>query len=343
MNFRTIVNIKPSERQIDHSHALVFIGSCFAENIGEKFKNALFTADINPFGVLYNPLSIASALRRLMSGKLYEEKDLFFDGEMWHSAAHHSSFSDKNNAVCLQKINDRLTESSENLRRARHLFITFGTAWVYEWKNSGQIVGNCHKLPAKSFTRRRLNVDEIVDEYDDLLRELQKFNPNLNIVFTVSPIRHRKDGAHENSLSKSALLLAIDRLTSLNLPSGGDLQSSKNSGAGKVPFEGGFRGAAYFPAYEIVNDDLRDYRFYAPDMIHLSDVAVDYIWERVGEAFFSMKTRKIVDEVNEINKAKQHRPFNPESEKYRDFLKKMTEKEYELIAKNNIPDFRLFV
>ncbi|MDR1698876.1 MAG: GSCFA domain-containing protein, partial [Prevotellaceae bacterium] len=250
------------------------------------------------------PLSIAAALRRLISAKPYEEKDLFFDNGQWHSASHHSSFSDNDKSLCLQKINSRLAEASENLRNARHLFITFGTAWVYEWADGGETVGNCHKLPAKNFKRRRLNIEEIVEKYNDLTAELLAFNPNLNIIFTVSPIRHWKDGAHENQLSKSTLLLAIDRLKNENLD--------------------------YFPAYEIVNDDLRDYRFYASDMIHLSDVAIDYIWERVGETFFSAKTRKLNDEITQINKAREHRPFNPESEEYQDFLRKIEEKENEL-------------
>ena len=334
-HYRTIVSVTPFAQQIEHSQWLVFIGSCFAENIGARFRQARFRTDVNPFGVLYNPLSIASALRRLISAKPYGENDLFFDSGQWHSADHHSSFSDKDKSACLQKINSRLAEASENLRNARHLFITFGTAWIYEWAENGKIVGNCHKILAKKFKRRRLSVDEIVVEYDGLMCELRNFNPDINIVFTVSPIRHWKDGARENNLSKSTLLLAIDNLASPQPPP----KEGEQAGASSFPPLGELEGAVgsgvvvYFPAYEIVMDDLRDYRFYALDMIHLSDVAIDYIWERVGEAFFSKKTRKIVDEAMQINKAREHRPFNPESEEYWNFIKAIDKKENELIKK----------
>lgn len=306
MDFRTTIPVQQSGQQIDHTHSLVFIGSCFAENIGERFQQLRFQTDINPFGVLYNPLAIAVALRRLISIKPYTEKDLFPHDGLWHSEAHHSRFSHKDSDICLEKINSQLVASSKNLRSADYLFITFGTAWVYEWARNGKVVANCHKLPGKHFIRRRLEVEEIVKEYNDLIAKLRTLNPRLKIVFTVSPIRHWKDGAHENSLSKSTLLLAIDNFKDYDL--------------------------LYFPAYEIVNDELRDYRFYASDMIHPSEVAIDYIWERIDEIFFSEKTHQFNDAIMQINKARNHRPFDPESEAHKRFIVNIETKEKELSA-----------
>jgi hypothetical protein len=188
------------------------LGSCFSENIGQKMKNAYFLTEINPFGVLYNPLSVLNSLELLISNTLFEAEDIFQQQSLWHSFSHSSLYSDISRERCHQKINSSISIASEFLSPADFLLITLGTAWVFEERRSGKVVSNCHKLPASEFNRRKLNVDEIVKSYDTLISKLQKLFPALQLIFTVSPIRHWKDGAHDNNLSKSTLLLAIDSL-----------------------------------------------------------------------------------------------------------------------------------
>ena len=276
----------------------MFFGSCFSENIGQKLIDLKFKVDINPFGILYNPESIASSLKLLLNNRIFTEDDLFLDQGLWNSFYHHSRFSDVNREVVLEKINSRIQHSTEFLREADFLVITFGTAWVYELIDTGQIVSNCHKIPAKQFNRYRLGVNEISETYHHLLEEIWKLNPNLKIIFTVSPIRHWKDGAIENQVSKSTLLLAIDRLITVF----------------------GDRGCRYFPSYELMMDELRDYRFYAEDMIHLSPVATDYIFDRFNKFLFSKESMDLADNVLKVMKAVSHRPINSLSAEYKKFL-----------------------
>ena len=212
-------------------------GSCFAENIASKFINAGFTVDLNPFGIAYNPLSLSQNLNRLLDNKPFAADELFKDNDIYHSFSHHSRFSGTNPDEVLAKINSRMEQSATFLQTANLLVITFGTAYVYRLQSTGATVSNCHKLPAKFFTYKRLTIDEIVDEWNGLIALLQTFNPSLRILFTVSPVRHLKDGVHENQLSKSILLLSVNELI------------------------GNHSNCSYFPAYEIVLDDLRDYRF----------------------------------------------------------------------------------
>jgi hypothetical protein len=276
----------------------MFFGSCFSENIGQKLLDMKFNVDLNPFGILYNPESIANSLKILLENRAFTADDLFHDQGLWNSYYHHSRFSDVNRETVLEKINKRIFLSREFLLKADFLMITFGTSWVYELKKTGQIVSNCHKIPAAEFKRSRLEVNEITGVFRDLLIELWKLNPNLKVIFTVSPIRHWKDGAVENQVSKATLLLAIDRL--LN----------------------GFHGLniGYFPSYELMMDELRDYRFYAEDMLHLSPVAIDYIFERFSKVLISNDSLKVASEVLKIRKAVLHRPVNPASAEYKRFL-----------------------
>jgi hypothetical protein len=298
MNFRTEIQLKKSTTGISYNDSLVLVGSCFTENIGKKFSINKFRTDVNPFGILYNPLSIQSSIQQLIDKKTVTEKDLFFHNGVWQSFAHHGSFSDTSKDACLGKINKRIIESSTNLKQANFFIITFGTAWVYELASTKEIVANCHKLPEKTFNRRCLTIKEIVENYTVLLRKLQAFNPSLQIIFTVSPIRHWKDGAHENQMSKSILLLAIDELQQL------------------------FPNTSYFPAYEIVMDELRDYRFYDEDMIHPNNIAINYIWEKFSDIYFSVETEKIRLKIEQIIKAESHRPFNPDTKEHQTFLEK---------------------
>ncbi|MDP4186326.1 MAG: GSCFA domain-containing protein, partial [Bacteroidota bacterium] len=210
--FRTEVQIPEYSWRLDHSHQIMMIGSCFSENIGQILIQNKFPVDLNPFGILFNPTSIAQSLELLIEKKVFTEEDLFYHAGIWNSFAHHSRFSSVDKDIALDTINRQVQTSSENLRNASSLIITFGTAWVYEYQKTGQIVSNCHKLPANEFKRYRLSIPEIMDQWINVLHRLWEINPELRILFTVSPIRHWKDGPNENQLSKSTLLLAVDHL-----------------------------------------------------------------------------------------------------------------------------------
>ena len=254
---------------------------------------------MNPCGIIYNPLSVANVLRLLVEGKRFEKNDLREVGGKWVSLFHHGAFSSADPDECLHRINDRLTKATGELRTLDLLVITWGTAWVYKYIPENIIVSNCHKIPSREFERSRLSVEDIVREYLVLIERLREINPGLRILFTVSPIRHWKDGAHGNQLSKATLLLAIDRLRE-------EIQH-----------------VYYFPAYEIVLDELRDYRFYAEDMLHVSGFTVDYIWERFLYSFISPEVFGLMNQIGRINKGVAHRPFEPQSEEYQRLVKKM--------------------
>ncbi len=300
MQLNTPVELPAGLPPVSYDHRLLLMGSCFAENIGKQLVDGAFRVDVNPTGILYNPLSVSAALREIISGRTYTDDDLFFYRGCWHSPMHHGSFSSESTGETLQRINGRLTEAHVQLPNTHWLMLTFGTAYVYEQIETGRVVANCHKLPEKQFHRRRLTVEEIVADYTVLLDELWQLTPELQVLFTVSPIRHVRDGLHANQLSKSTLLLAIDRLQA-HFP-------------GKVH---------YFPSYEIVLDELRDYRYYADDMLHPSPLAVRYLWERFVQTFFSNETRQVLQEVEEIRKLLAHRPFYPDSEGYKSFLRQI--------------------
>ena len=297
MDFYTHITLPPPVFGFAYEEPILLIGSCFVENIGAKLEEAKFRTGINPFGTLYNPASIAQALKRLIHPHPFRSEDLFQANGLYHSFCHHSRFSAETEEECLRKINGRLETSARFLSECKRLIITFGTSWVYRLKETGEIVSNCHKLPEKRFVRSRLTIGEIVGIYNDVLKDLWLYFPEITVMFTVSPIRHWKDGAHGNQLSKATLLLAIDELNRL------------------YPSQ-----TAYFPAYEIMMDELRDYRFYADDMLHPSEAAIDYIWKQFREYAFSPQTQEAFSACEEITKAVLHRPFNPQSEAYRQFI-----------------------
>ncbi len=299
---RTVVEIPEFENKITYSSRLVFMGSCFSEEIGHKLEHYLFDIDLNPFGILYNPASVAQSLGILLDKRLFDQKDIFQRGQLWLSFYHHSRFSSTSPDELVNMINQRIEESHQQLRKANFLFITFGTVWVYMLNETGQVVSNCHKLPQKLFTRRMLPVDEIVEMYSDLLQRIFEFNPDLEIVFTISPVRHWKDGAVGNQYSKATLIVAVQQLVEK------------------------FSQVKYFPSYEIVMDELRDYRFYADDMLHIGSQGVEYIWLRFSQAFFDKTTEKAITEVDRILKAMQHRPQNKDTDEYRKFLSSTIER-----------------
>lgn len=295
--FSTPINIPPSPVKIGYQHQLMALGSCFAENIGKKLSDAFFRVNINPFGVLYNPVSVAQSIKTLLSNDVFTDENVFEHQSLWHSFSHSSLFSGVTADECLKNINESLDNARNFIKKAEFLLITLGTAWVYEEAQSGKVVANCHKLPAQRFTRRRLTVDEIVRELSVVLSELKMRNGALEVIFTVSPIRHWKDGAHENNVSKAALHLALEQLKE------------------QLSF------IHYFPAYEIQLDELRDYRFYASDMLHPSQTAVDYIWQRFSETYFDKETQELRKQLEQLRADLNHRPIHPQSAEYEQFLK----------------------
>ncbi|MEI6555167.1 MAG: GSCFA domain-containing protein [Paludibacter sp.] len=317
MNFQTKVEIPSSDLKITYEDSIMTLGSCFAENIGRKLQQVYFETDINPFGVLYNPISISNSIRLLLKNKPFKTTDLFENRGLWQSFSHSSLFSATTSVQCLENINVRFQKAANTLQKTNYLLITFGTAWVFEDKESGSVVSNCHKLPADNFTRRRLTVDEIVTEYSKLINELIDKLPDLKLIFSVSPIRHWKDGAHENNLNKSILLLAIEAL------------------------QNQFPNVGYFPAYEIQMDELRDYRFYASDMLHPSDVAIEYIWKRFSDTYFDSTTTATCKEIEQLSADLAHRPLFPESEEYRKFQLHINQKLADLKRKYPFLDTRL--
>jgi len=307
--FQTKVEIPPTGLNITYEDRIMTLGSCFAGNIGGKMKELYFDTDINPFGVLYNPVSISNSIKLLLENRSFTVDDLFQHRGLWQSFSHSSLFSATTAAKCLENINSRFKNAVGFLHKTNLLIITFGTAWVYEEKQGGSVVSNCHKLPANNFKRRRLSVEEIVSDYSELIVRLKTLFPKLQIIFSVSPIRHWKDGAHENNVSKSTLLLAIDEL------------------------QNEFENVHYFPAYEIQLDELRDYRFYASDMLHPSDVAIDYIWQRFSDTYFDETTTRMKREFEQLQSDLSHRPMFPDSEEYEKFIKSTNRRKLELIKK----------
>jgi hypothetical protein len=310
MKFRTEFTIPPAEFQLSHPDKIMMMGSCFVENISPKMLQSGFPVDVNPFGILYNPVSIANSLYGLIKPEIHTPETLFLHQGVYHSFAHHSRFSGTNAEQVSEQINIRINQSSGFLKEANLLILTFGTATVYRLLSSGETVSNCHKLPARLFREERLDVRTITQQWNKLIGKLHSVNPDLRILFTVSPIRHWKNGAHENQLNKAILLLATDELTKAN------------------------NRCYYFPSYEIMMDDLRDYRFYAEDMIHPGRQAIDYLWEKFSLLYFDLKTRKIIREWENVQQALNHRPFNPETKEYQEFKEKSKKQEAAFLQAN---------
>ena len=284
MKLQTTVDIKPSDWKIGYEDKILMLGSCFADEIGEQMKQRNLHVTCNPFGTLYNPLSIAQALN-LQFPITNDQLPLVEYNGLWHSMAHHGSFSRADKADAEQAVRASVEIMPQALQNASVIIVTFGTAWVYEM--NGEIVGNCHKLPENNFTRRRLSVEEIVAAWQPILERY----PDKHWIFTVSPIRHIKDGLHENQLSKATLLQAVESLCSV---------SATVCQAKPV----------YFPSFEIMLDELRDYRFYADDLVHPSSLAVNYIWERFVDTFCTPQTKNELILQHKRWKQTQHRPLH---------------------------------
>ncbi len=295
MDFHLRFPIQVFSKKIHYSHQLFFMGSCFAENIGQTMENYKFNVLMNPNGVLYNPASIALALRRVIHNKAMNDSQLVFANDCWNSWEHHSRFSKPDKVQCLTEINNSIINGHQKLQQTEWLFITFGSAFVYQLNSTGELVGNCHKIPQKEFTKKLLTVAEIMSDYTKLLKELTAINNNLKVVFTVSPVRYIRDGVVENNISKARLIEAVHNLIAEN------------------------NNTFYFPAYELVIDDLRDYRFYKSDLVHPNEQAIDYVFEKLMDAVFDQETKNIFEKIKDIITAKEHRPFNKDTEAYQRF------------------------
>lgn len=301
MELTTRIDIPKSTDHIGHEHRLLLLGSCFADEIGERLCRDKFDALVNPMGTLYNPASICAHLLRCLSEREYaaDSPELVEAEGIWHSWMHHGSFSCDDRDELLCRMNNALHTTAECLRNADWLLLTFGTSYIYRLKTTDLLVANCHKQPDGHFVRQRMAAVDIIDMWHTALQLLGAVNPRLHIVFTVSPIRHRHDGLHENQLSKSELLLATDAL-------------SQHSTLYAQPL--------YFPAYELLLDELRDYRFYADDLVHPSSLAADYIYQRFCDTFVTPAEQTLSEQCRHIQRALNHRPFHADSQQYQQFL-----------------------
>jgi lysophospholipase L1-like esterase len=305
MNFRTQIPIPKSNHLIDYNSKIVSLGSCFAENMGDKFQYFKFQNTINPFGIIFNPVSIEKIIHKAINGIVFTEKDVFFYNDLWHCFDVHSDLSNSNKEDLLESLNAIIKSTKQQLEETSHIIITYGTSRVYRNIESNDIVANCHKVPQKQFKKELLSVDESKENITNTIKFIHSVNPNCNIIFTVSPVRHIKDGFVENQLSKAHLISAIHSV---------------------LETEQGKSNTEYFPSYEIMMDELRDYRFYAEDMLHPNQVAIDYIWKRFKETVILEAAFSTMDEVESIQKSLSHKPFNPTSASHLKFESKLREK-----------------
>ncbi len=308
MDLQTKLPLKQqSHNLIDYNSKLLLLGSCFSENIGNKLSYFKFQVNQNPFGILFHPKAIETLITNAINEKTYTETDIFELNERWHCFDVHSNLSDVDKEQILQNINSAIQITSKELLGASHIIITLGTAWVYRFISSDTIVANCHKVPQKQFLKELLPVDEITASLENICALIKSVNPKASIIFTVSPVRHLKDGFIENQRSKSYLFAGIHEVVEPR------------------------KQYYYFPSYEILMDELRDYRFYNADMIHPNETAINYIWEKFSKTWFSENTLQTLTKVEEIQKGLAHKPFNPNSEAHQKFLNKLTQKKETLI------------
>lgn len=310
MELRTTFDITPSTFRITYDDPVIFIGSCFASSIGRQFELGKMPVMINPSGTVYNPVSVCNTLNMITDKSENSSSPLYNNNGKWISFDHYTDFSSEDREFLIKKINDRTVEARDFISKAHFLFITFGTARVYRWKKTGTIVSNCHKIPASEFTHELMTVADIVTLWNSELDRLKSLYPELKVVLTISPVRHMKDGAHGNQVSKSVLFLAVEEL--LKHPS----------------------GPVYFPAYELLIDDLRDYRFYDDDMVHPSKAAVDYLWEAFNRCWFDKKTTELWREVSKITMAAAHRINSGSTKEIKQFAGGMIFRIDSLILRN---------
>jgi hypothetical protein len=311
MNFFTQFQIPKSNISIDYNSSLFLIGSCFAENIGNLLAENKFKTLTNPFGILFHPLAIERNLTEIIQNKKIDELDILFYNHQYLSLHSHSINNRDSKEKFVNNYNLLIEKSHLFLKNASHIMITYGTTWVYEYLKTNEIVANCHKLPSSDFKKKILDIDEIKNSIDNTIQILQEFNPTIKIIFTISPVRHLKDGFMENTLSKSLLICAL-------------YENIK------------YKNAIYsiFPAYEIMLDELRDYRFYNNDYLHPNPLAIEYIWEKFSNLYFSDNTKNTIKKVQKINKDLKHKSFDQTSEKHKNFLNQL-QKKISILAHEN--------
>lgn len=307
MNLQTKIPLeKQSKNLIDYESNILLLGSCFSENIGDKLAYFKYKNLQNPLGILFHPKAIETLIENVINKKEYSEEDIFFHNDQWHCFQVHSKLSNPSKDVFLNDLNKLIKLTNKQIQESTHIIITFGTAWVYRYNETNSIVANCHKVPQKQFSKELLTVNSISKSLDNLVSLIRGVNKNATVLFTVSPVRHIKDGFVENMKSKAHLITAIHQFLNRN----GSLNEAE----------------AYFPSYEIMMDELRDYRFYADDMIHPNLTAINYIWEKFQQIWISDKAYKIMDKISVIQQGLQHKPFNSNSESYKSFLDKLEAK-----------------
>ncbi len=315
MDFHLNFDPRPFSVKIEHHQKLLLIGSCFTENIGNKLRQLKFSVLENPNGILFNPVSIATSLNSYIENKQYKEEELFYQNESWNSWQHHSRFSNPDKETCLAVINQSQQAAHNFLKKADWVLITLGSAFVYELQ-TGELVANCHKVPTDKFNKKLLTAAEITAMLKEVLQKLAVFNPHIKIIFTISPVRHLRDGFVENNRSKAMLIQAVHQLVSDD------------------------EKAFYFPAYELVIDDLRDYRFYAEDMVHPNYAATNYVWEKFITTCIDDRAQQLMKEINIINAAKSHKPFNPTSAQHKKFLQTNLDKVTKLQEEHSYIDLK---
>lgn len=315
MEFRTKIDSLSFPFHISHEDHLLFWGSCFSEHMYDKFRQLKFDAKLNPHGILYHPLSIIKSIEDVINGKKYEEQDLVFYNGLWHSFHHHGHFSDPDQKTCLDKINHSIDIFNTHLKQANFIICTLGSSFAFQLKSNSTFIANCHKFPADNFNRVFIQRKTILDAFNQCIQNVKAINKNVKFLFTVSPVRHIRDGLVENQKSKASLILSVDEIVKQN------------------------EGVFYFPSYEIMMDDLRDYRFYEKDLIHPNEQGIDYIWNIFQDAVFTNQSRQLNKNILQINAALAHKPFFPKSEKHQLFLKQQLEKINLLEAENQFLDF----
>ena len=310
MKLQTTLPLQPQQHnQIDYNSCILLLGSCFVENIGSKLDYFKFQNLQNPFGILFQPLAIEKLITNAVNEQKYTENDIFFHNEQWHCYDAHSKLSNTSKDELLYVLNEQICLTTKQLNNSSHIIITLGTAWVYRDIETGKIVANCHKVSQKIFLKELLTVDKISESLQSIVELIRSVNKKISILFTVSPVRHLKDGFVENTQSKAHLIAGIHRVVEPR------------------------HHLHYFPSYEIMMDELRDYRFYAEDMIHPNQTAINYIWEKFQHVWISKGASEIMDAVDFIQKGLHHKPFNSNSEAHLQFLHKLEEQKAQMSLK----------
>lgn len=303
MQFRTQIPISKSDRPIGYDSKVVSLGSCFAVNMAQKFEYFQFRNSFNPFGILFHPIAIERFVHFAANQKRFDASDIFLHNERWHCFDAHSDLSGPNPQAVVDRLNAAISETHVALSNATHIIITYGTAWVYRECKTGDLVANCHKVAQSRFAKEILGVDTIAESIKNTIGMIRQCNPDVRIIFTISPVRHLKDGFAENQRSKSNLISALQQVLHTD----------------------GLQNNAYFPSYEIIMDELRDYRFYADDLIHPSPMATDYIWERFAQTQLVESALPTMAKIDQLRKGLAHRAFNPDSDSHKKFRKQLEE------------------